>query len=174
MRQKRRAPWFVKFWRRNTASLVAGLGLALAVAGALLTLSLPPTAVYVSADVVHVGTAQLHPAAPSGGLAPGSLLFTGDAAMVLQMHADGSATATAVTYLHGHKISGRCDMAAPTDTSLTEHCSFTIDARSLTADDTLDLLHPGAWHRTYSDGVQTLIGVPSSGGVVPVPFAVGR
>jgi len=174
VRQRRRSPTMVKFWRRNAAGIVSIAGLALAAAGALISITQPPVPVYLRAGSVHVGSAVLtHPADNAGQQAPAQA-YTGSAVMILVVNADGSAKASAVTDARGKVTSGACLMAPPSEDSVTETCSFTVGSEKLTSSDVLDLHRSGQWTRTYSDGTTVAIGVPNAGAAIPVPFAIGR
>lgn len=173
VRQKRRPPALMKFWRRNAASILTAVGLLAAAGGALATLSQPPVPVFIEANAVHIGAAVLTHPADNGGVATGTL-YSGAAAFILVVNADGSEKASAVEDVHSSLSKGVCTMAAPTATGVTEHCSFTLGSKSFTADDTLTFSQSGHWSRVYSDGTRTQIGVPTSGGVIPVPFPIGK
>ena len=174
VRQKRRPPGLLKFWRRNAATMVTGVGLIGALGGALITVSQPPVPVYATAGTIRVGSTSLTHPTDNGGLPADAELFTGSASYVLKLLPDGSEKASAVTDAHGEDVSGVCIMAAPAADRLTEHCTFTIAGKSVSSDDVLLFGQPGSWSRTYNDGTTVRIGVPTSGGVVPVPFPIGK
>ena len=175
VRRPRRPTRIGKFWRRNAASILTVVGMLAAAGGVALTVSAPPIPVYMSADQIHIGATVLTHAAGSG-LPAGSSLYSGNATYVLTMNPDGSMRAAAVTFANVLKIDGSCVMAAPvpTGTGLIEQCSFLIGGKSLTAQDVLNFNQSGHWSRTYSDGSKVSIGVPPAGGVIPVPFPIGK
>jgi hypothetical protein len=174
VRQKRRPPGLLKFWRRNAAVIVTALGLLGALVGALITISQPPVPVYSAGGGIHVGSTVLTHPADNGGLPADRELFTGTASYILRFAPDGTEKAAAVTLAHGGEVTGSCVMAPPAADRLTEHCTFTVEGKALSSDDVLLFDRSGYWSRTYGDGATVRIGVPSQGGAVPVPFPIGK
>ena len=147
----------------------SALGAAL---GAFLTITQPPTPVYLQNGNIYVAGNVLRPVATTSG---DPTTFSGNGAAVLHEHADGSASAGGSMVLHGAIITGSCRMTT-VSTIVMDKCTFLLGGTNLTATDTYDLGPTGDhnWHRQYSDGRSTLISVPTDGALVPVPFAVGR
>jgi hypothetical protein len=169
---RRRPSEFRKWLRLRTPGLLISLGVIGAGLGAFLTVTQPPTPVYMESGNIYVGGNVLRPVATTSG---DPSTFSGNGAVVLHEHADGSASAGGSMVLHGTIITGSCRMAT-VSTIVTDKCSFSIGGTALSATDTYDLGPTGDhnWHRQYSDGQSALISVPTDGALIPVPFAVGR
>jgi hypothetical protein len=163
---------FRKWVRLRTPTLMVSLGLAGAIAGAFLTVSQPPTPVYLEDGNIHVAGNVLRPLSTGSG---DPTTFTGNGAAVLHENADGSASAGGSTVYRGTIFTGSCRMQT-LSTIITDKCSFSLGGTPVSATDTYDLGPTGDhnWHRQYSDGKSTLISVPPNGAVIPVPFPVGR
>ena len=136
------------------------VGVAAAVAGALVSSTPPPVPVRASADEYDVGGARLTASAP--GVYEGA----GGAAVVI-VDAGGVTRAGASAGLGGEHMTGSCTLV---DGARTEMCRFTLAGRSLSAVDTWT---GAGWRRRYDDG--RAVEIPVVGGQpVPVPIAVGR
>ncbi|MBV8446306.1 MAG: hypothetical protein JOZ92_10360 [Candidatus Dormibacteraeota bacterium] len=148
--------------RRRRVELLRGVTLAL-IAVAVGLVALPPgDSMYVDAGGMHIDGATLRP----GGTLQGGSLYVGDGAVVVGADGADSVAGSALT-INGHAVTGRC--AGHRD---TEHCTFTIDGRRITADDVYDAT-ARRWTRTYSDGTHIAIDVPSGGSPVPVVVPLG-
>ena len=183
VRNRRRVPALLKWWRRNLLTIVTGTGLLAGAVGAYFSLSGAPVPVYLQGGDVHIG-ANILVAQPTATPTTTTYTSPGVGALVIRWGGrdaasltDGEITAGASTVSHGKPVSGWCqtDGWAVDAAQLQEDCSFVIDTLKVTAHDTFDLQAASpSWHRHYSDGIDATISVPSSGAVVPVPFPVGR
>jgi hypothetical protein len=163
----------IRLWRRRRAEVIASIGLLLAIAAAVLTVTRPALAVYLEGDTVHVGGLTLSHPSGNGGLTEGRL-YTGAATLLLITHANGSVVASSVTYLGGQRATGVCSFGPPTATAVTERCVLHIGATSITCDDALRFAAPGSWRRRCSDGQMLTVAVPSGAEVIPLPFPLDR
>ncbi len=178
-RQKRRPHAARKWWRRYSPGILTWIGLLAAVAGAYLSWTQQAVSVYITPEgsSIHIGNSVLTRQTDS--------LFVGDAAMVIvPIPAHGltgtTTLATASTYSHNHNVAGWCNMTPSTGTTpSSETCRFWIGTPitsepTFKSTDTFDT-KTGHWTRRYTDGLTVEIAVPSGkGGIVPVPFPVGR
>jgi len=172
-RQARGAAAPTRFWRRRNSEIVAAVGMLLAIAAAVVTVTRPPLSVYLEGDTVHVGGLALTHQAGNGGLTEGSL-FTGPATLLMVTRSDGSVVASAVTFLAGRRVTGVCHFGPPGATEIMEHCELHIGGASVTCDDTLRFDAPGSWQRRCSDGQALTVSVPDGTDVIPMPFPLGR
>jgi len=163
----------LRLWRRRRSEVLAGIGLLLAVAAALVTVTRPDLAVYLDNDAVHVGALTLSPAAGNGGVIDGRL-YRGPATLLLIARSDGTVVATAVTVLGGRRATGVCHFGPPTANEIAERCVLDIGGVSVTCEDSLRFDVPGVWQRRCSDGQELTVLVPAGAGVVPMPFPLGR
>lgn len=163
----------IRLWRRRRAEVLAGLGLLLAAAAAVVTLTRPVLAVYLENDAVHVGDLTLAHPADNGGLGEGRL-YRGPATFLMIARSDGSVTATSVTFLGGRRVTGVCSFGPPTASAIAERCVLDIGAASVSCEDSLRFDAPGVWRRRCSDGQELTVLVPAGTGVIPMPFPLGR
>ncbi len=162
-----------RWWRRHRAELVAGCGVLLAASAAVLSLFRPPASVYLEGDHVYVdGITLLHPAS-NGGVVSG-LLYEGAATLLIIPGADGEVMASAVTFLHGEKVTGVCRLAPPAGGRIAERCQLQIGPTSVDCRDSMLLQTSGTWQRRCSDGKRLSIAVPTGGALVPMPFPLGE
>jgi hypothetical protein len=173
MRRRRRPSAGARAWRRRGPELVAALGLLLACAAVLVTLTRPPLSVYLEGDTVHVAGALLSHPAGNGGLSSGRL-YAGAATLLLAPAPHGGLMASAITYLRGERVTGVCRFGPPTAAALTERCTLRIGRDQVTCDDTLRFAVPGTWERHCSDGQELRVEVPSGTVAIPMPFPLGR
>jgi hypothetical protein len=169
---RRRPSEFRKWIRLRTPPAMISLGVAGAIAGAVLTILQPPTPVYLENGDIYVAGNVLRPSPTSTG---GATTYTGNGAVVLQENSDGTAAAGGSTVLDGMIVTGSCRMQT-LSTIVTDKCRFMLGGTQVSSIDTYDLGPTGDhnWHRQYSDGKSTLISVPTDGALIPVPFPVGR
>jgi|SRR5215469_3864268 len=151
----RRPARTVGFRLRVGGTATALLGLAAAAAGGLLGAMPPVVTVSMDAGAYRVGDVSLP--ARGGGVFAGP-----EGAVVVQGPA-----AAASTRLRGVTALGSCRLAAD---GRSEHCTFVLGGRRLTAD---DRLADGGWNRRYEDGATARIAL-RGGRPVPVPIALGR
>lgn len=140
-------------------TLISLVGMAAAVAGAVLTLLPPTTSVALDAGGYQVGDLRLE--------ARGQSLYTGQGAALVIVEEAGTARAGASTHLKGERMVGACRTPAG---GRSEHCWFQIGDRVLLAEDTFK---NGGWDRRYEDGGRVRIDI-RGGQPLPVPFPVGR
>lgn len=146
--------------RLHLPLVLGGVGVALAGAGAWLSLS--PTAVVVTqgSDAYAIGDVRLPAVAGETGTYVGP-----EGALVIRP--DGATVrAAASTALDGRHMAGRCVWRRG---AATESCTFTLERRTITATDTRTA---SGWHRRYGDG-ETVDLQTNGDRVVLVPFAVG-
>jgi hypothetical protein len=136
------------------------LGVAAAVAGAVVSALPGPVPVEETNDSYVIGGSRLT------AIAPGVFRGSGGAALVV-VHQDGDTRAGASAGLDGAHMTGTCRLV---DGARTESCSFMLNGAPLAA---LDTWTGGGWHRRYGDGRTVDIAV-AGGRPVPVPFAIGR
>ena len=172
IRQRHRASQTRKWLRLYVPRILITLGVFGALFGAYLTMTQPPTPVFLENNQIHIAGNIL---SAQAGSSPDQELFMGNGAMVLHEHQDGTATAGGSTVLGGVVVKGACTLTS-TPAALSDNCNFTLGGTTVNSLDTYDLTRDGdhTWHRQYSDGRSTLISVPTDGAVVPVPFPVGR
>jgi len=171
--RSRGAPATVRLWRRRGPDAVAALGLLLAAAAVLITVTRPPLGVYLQDGSVEVaGMTLLHPA-DNGGLQSG-LLYDGPATLLLVPQPDGSMVAAGVTYLDGSEVTGVCHLGPPTRAEVTERCQLRIGSAAVSCEDVLSFDGQGDWERRCSDGQQLSVSVPPGATVIPMPFPLGR
>ncbi len=154
VRRQIRPVGFPRVTRRQITIIV---GVAAAALGAVLGLDQPAVTVAMDDSSYRVGDVVL--AAQGRGIyaGPGGAVVFGPDGMM----ASGS------THLHGVKMLGFCRLAPDLR---SEHCSFDLGGRSLSADDRLDRK---GWNRRYEDGRQVRLALASAR-PVPVPIAIGR
>ena len=155
-----------KWWRNGGNPLLSVIGVLGAVAGAWLAQTGNAVPVYSYHGQLHVGNSVLTASGPNE--------YTGDAAVITVTVSPGVTKSVASANVNGSRSNGICLETQKTPGHLDEGCTFVIDGHTLTASDTFDAGTDGGWHRHYSDGVDVTILVPAGGGVVPVPFPVGR
>jgi len=131
------------------------VGLAAAVAGALLGTTPSPVTVGMDAAAYRVGDVTLP--ARGGGVYSGP-----EGAVVVQ-----GDVAAGSTRLRGASALGSCRLAAD---GRSERCTFLLGGRHLAAE---DRLAGEGWDRRYDDGATARIAL-ARGRPVPVPFALGR
>jgi len=131
------------------------VGLAAAVAGALLGTTPPPVTVGMDTAAYRVGDVTLP--ARGGGVYSGP-----EGAVVVQ-----GDVAAGSTRLSGASALGSCRLAAG---GRSERCTFLLGGRHLVAE---DRLAGDGWDRRYDDGTTARIALVR-GRPVPVPFALGR
>jgi len=131
------------------------LGLLAAAAGGLLGATPSTVTVGMDAATYRVGDVMLP--ARGGGVYAGP-----EGAVVVR-----GPVAAASTRLRGVSALGSCRFAAD---GKTEHCTFVVGGRRLTAE---DRLARGGWDRRYGDGATARIAL-AGGRPVPVPIALGR
>jgi hypothetical protein len=140
-------------------TLLSVVGMAAAIAGAVLT-ALPPTAsAGLDASGYQVGDVRLE--------ARGLGVYAGPEAALVIVQEAGGARAGASTHVSGERMVGGCRMQAG---GRSERCWFQIGDRTLSAE---DRFQAGGWDRRYDDGGRVRIEV-RSGRPLPVPFPVGR
>jgi hypothetical protein len=136
------------------------LGMAAAVAGAVVSVTPGPVPVRPSAGAYDIGGSTLT------ATAPGVYRGAGGAALVI-VHAGGETRAGASAGMDGSHMTATCTLP---DGAGTETCRFTLGGVPLAA---VDRWTGGGWHRRYDDGRTVDIAVAGNR-PVPVPFAVGR
>ena len=150
----------------------AAVGLLLAVAAAVVTVTRPPLSVYLEDDAVHVAGLTLSHPMDNGGLADGHL-FTGPATLLMVDRPHGAVVASAVTYLGGQ--GDRSVRFRPADhDEVAESCILQIGSVSVTCEDALRFEGQGSWQRGCSDGQRLTVTVPAGAVVIPMPFPLGR
>jgi hypothetical protein len=172
-RKPRTTPSPVRLLRRRGSELLAALGILLAVAAAVVTVTRPPLSVYLEGGTVHVAGLTLAHPANNGGLT-GGRLYTGPATLLMIERADGAMVASAVTYLNGERVTGLCNYGPPTATSVAERCVIQIGKATVTCEDALRFTGQGGWQRRCSDGQVLTVTVPAGAEVIPMPFPLGR
>jgi hypothetical protein len=140
-------------------TLLAALGMAAAVVGAVLTTLPPSTTVRQDEQSYRVGDVLLESRGDGVYAGPGG-------ALVLQEQG-GKVRAGASTHLNGEHMVGGCLLAAG---GRSERCWFELGGRRISAD---DQLRSGGWDRRYDDGRNVRISL-AAGRPIPVPFALGR
>jgi hypothetical protein len=172
VRRRRTIPRPARLWRCRV-EIAAAVGLILAAAGVLVTVTRPPLAVYLSGDAVHVDGVTLSQAPGNGGLRTGRL-YTGAATMVLTAGPDSSVIASAVTFAKGEEVRAVCTLDASASFEVRERCQFQMGDTSFNCDDVFSLTAPGEWLRRCSDGQVLKIEVPTGAELIPMPFPLGR
>jgi len=172
-RKPRTTPALIRLWRRRGFELLAVVGLLLAVAAAVVTVTRPPLSVYLEGETVHVAGLTLSHPANNGGLTQGRL-YTGPATLLMIGRPHGAMVASAVTYLKGERVTGVCDFGPPTATAVAERCVLQIGSASVTCADALRFAEQGSWQRRCSDGQVLTVAVPSGAEAIPMPFPLGR
>jgi hypothetical protein len=172
-RKPRTTPALIRLWRRRGFELLAVVGLLLAVAAAVVTVTRPPLSVYLEGETVHVAGLTLSHPANNGGLTQGRL-YTGPATLLMIGRPHGAMVASAVTYLKGERVTGVCDFGPPTATAVAERCVLQIGSASVTCADALRFAGQGSWQRRCSDGQVLTVAVPSGAEAIPMPFPLGR
>jgi len=172
-RHRRTTPAALRLWRRRGSELAAAVGLLLAVAAAVVTVTRPPLSVYLEDNAVHVAGLTLSHPMDNGGLTDGHL-FTGPATLLMVDRPHGAVVASAVTYLRGARVTGVCDFGPPTTTEVAERCILQIGSVSVTCEDALRFEGQGSWQRSCSDGQRLTVTVPAGAVVIPMPFPLGR
>jgi hypothetical protein len=165
-RQRRR-----RLLRRHGDAVAMMVGCVCAVAGAALLGTPTPESAYLSGDRVHMGAmtlAQVGPRVPAG-----TLLYGGDASYALSEPGDGTARASAAWMEGGAMRTGLCNLRTER-VRLIDECTFDVGSGELSSVDVLDIGSDSVWQRTYADGRQVDITVPTDGAAVPVPFPIGR
>lgn len=155
--------------RRKGPATAMAVGVSAAIAGLVLLALRGPVAVYANGRVLHVGGNVLTIERSTAT----TTLYNGDAAYLLTMEQDGSVIGTAAWTGSGPGSSNVCVMRDQ-PSRIVETCRFDDADVTITSVDSYVLAAPGAWHRTYADGQQVTIAVPSDGVLVPVPFPIGR
>jgi hypothetical protein len=148
---------------------VSALGLAAAAAGLLVLGLRGPVAVFATGGTLHVGSSVLTIERSTATTS----LYNGDAAYLLSVRGDGAVVGSAAWTDGSHDGSGTCVMREQAS-HVVESCWFDAAGARTTSVDSYALVTPGEWNRTYADGRQVTIAVPAGGGLVPVPFPIGR
>lgn len=173
VRRRQRRHLLGRLWRRHLAETVAACGVLLAATAALLAISRPADSVYLEGDRVHVdGVTLVHPAGNAGVVA--GRVYQGPATLVLIPFRGGAVTASAVTFIHGEKVTGVCRLDPPSSGEIAESCELRMGRTAIDCRDTMPLSTPGTWSRRCSDGKRLSITVPSGTAVVPMPFPLGE
>ena len=140
-------------------TLLSLVGMAAAVAGAVLTALPPTTSAALDASGYQVGEVRLQ--------ARGQDVYAGPEAALVIVQEEGAARAGASTHVNGERTVGGCRMPAG---GRSERCWFQIGDRTVSAE---DRFKDGGWDRRYDDGARVRIEV-RGGRPLPVPFPVGR
>jgi hypothetical protein len=140
-------------------TLLTVVGIAAAIAGAVLTALPPTTSAGLDAGGYQVGELRLE--------ARGQDVYAGPEAALVVAKEAGAARAGASTHVNGERMVSGCRMPAG---GRSERCWFQIGDRTLLAE---DRFRDGGWDRRYDDGVRVRIEVRSRR-PLPVPFPVGR
>ncbi len=158
--------------RLEISKVLILIGLLCGAIGVGLLFSPAPVTVALVGDRLEVGGMTLTALAPAD--ASQRMRYQGDASYVLAEHGDGSATAAAAWVSGGVSSTGVCKLHNGGGFRLIEECVFRLGSVELTSVDVLDPGAGSAWQRTYADGTRATIAVSANGGVVPVPFPIGR
>ena len=130
---------------------------AFAAAEALLPAS---PSMYRDAAGIHVdGTVLTATRSPIAGM-----MYTGAATLLIRPGPNGAIEGYAATALDGHAVTGACIQRGE-----SEHCSFSENQMTFTAEDTFQPAEH-AWMRRYADGRTITIAVPQ--GTTAVPLAL--
>ncbi len=166
-RDYRMSPLYRRF-RNDLPNYLALLGVALALAGAVLVVASLTPAVYEENGIVHVGSMVLPPAAAGSAVYD----YGGGNLPALALDYEGPQTVGAMNETVGGVVeTGRCVMTV-SGSAVSATCAFTIGKTRFTSEDSYSLQQQ-AWLRTYSNGETAVIPVPADGTAIPVPFPVG-
>lgn len=149
------------------------MGLLLAIAAVIVTVTRPPLSAYMEGDAVHVDGLILSHPADNAGLATGRV-YTGPATLLLVTRPDGTVVGSSVAYLAGRRATGVCTLDPPTRSAASEHCVLHIGNEVVECDDVLRFTAPGGWSRRCSDGQRLSVAVPEGAAAIPLAFPLGR